>query len=131
MPLCLFPGRRLAQASAFYAATSPLRVGAVMRRLSSHASTSASSQARACAPTRVPAGKPCSRIDLMRVVQLRTMLRCLRSLNRRNFMEHPHGEIFVAMSSHEANSVMLLMELMSRFLSGVFSMTSQATSEVP
>jgi len=45
-------------------------------------------------------------------------------------MEHPHGEIFVAMSSHEANSVMLLMELMSRFLSGVFSMTSQATSEV-
>jgi hypothetical protein len=45
-------------------------------------------------------------------------------------MRHPHGEIFVAMSRHGGNSVMFPMELKSRFLSGVFSMTLQATSEV-
>src|SRR5829696_2127903 len=55
--------------------------GAGMRRLSNHASISASGQARACAPSRMPGGKPARSTSRRRVGQLLTMPRSLRSLN--------------------------------------------------
>jgi hypothetical protein len=59
-------------------------------RLASHASTSASSQARAFGVTSIPGGKPYSRISLHRVIREATTPRSTRSGYRISFTVAPH-----------------------------------------
>jgi hypothetical protein len=59
-------------------------------RLASHASTSASSQARAFGVTSIPGGKPYSRISLHRVIREATTPRSTRSGYWISFTALPH-----------------------------------------
>jgi hypothetical protein len=79
--------------------------GAKIRRPSSHPSTSLSDHPRDCAPSLTPDGNPCSNINRRNVVQLRTMFRSRRSLNRKYRIPSPSQTVLAVSRCMQKSAV--------------------------